>query len=97
MPPHPVADASESPEPAWQPIDSAPKDGRIVDLTWMGADGPEEIWPMQWDSRASNPLAQQGTGIWVLRNAVTGQTEMTWTEKDPEVGPTHWRPRVGLH
>ncbi len=76
----------------WRDISTAPKDGRIVDLTWMGRDGPEEIWPMQWDAHASNPLVQEGKGIWVLRNRRTGSIEMTWTEKDGDAGPTHWRP-----
>jgi hypothetical protein len=31
----------------WQPIETAPKDGSVIELTWMEDGKPQEIWPMQ--------------------------------------------------
>jgi hypothetical protein len=72
----------------WQPIATAPRDGTIVELTWMGNNGePQEIWPMQWGHIQRNKLfAGDTVGMWVMPNGGA-----TWTEHDPDGAPTHWR------
>jgi hypothetical protein len=76
----------------WQPIETAPRDGRLVELTWMENDKPQEIYPMCWNLFAENKIVQDGKGLWAMHNQNTGQIMATWTEADPEGGPTHWRP-----
>lgn len=67
----------------WQPIDTAPRDGTIVELT----DG-DMTFAMRWSATQRNPFFAPGvTGMWVVPNG-----SMTWTEHDPDGAPTHWRP-----
>ena len=75
----------------WQPIETAPKDGTPVTLTWMENGKPQEIYPgMVWNAFASNPMVQGGKGIWALHGK-SGQLLMTWSDEDPDGAPTHWR------
>lgn len=75
----------------WRPIETAPRDGTAVTLTWMGNGRPQEIYPnMVWNRFAGNPLVQDGKGIWALHGK-SGQILMTWTEEN-DGGPTHWMP-----
>jgi hypothetical protein len=72
----------------WKTMDSAPRDGTIVELTWMDKGRPQEIYPMQWGHIQKNGLFAPGvTGMWVMPNGAA-----TWTEHDPDGAPTHWRP-----
>ena len=72
----------------WQPIATAPRDGTIVDLTWMDDGEAQEIWPMQWGHIQRNGLFAPGvTGMWIVPDG-----SLTWTEHDPAGAPTHWRP-----
>lgn len=73
----------------WLPIDSAPKDGRVIDLTWMEDGKPAEIWPMQWGHIQRNGLFPANTGMWV-----TPDGSITWNGDPNDHGPTHWRPAV---
>jgi hypothetical protein len=75
----------------WRTIDSAPRDGTVIDLTWMEDDKPQEIWPMSWNIFAGNSLVQPHKGIWCLRMP-NGKIEATWSEYNDGGGPTHWRP-----
>lgn len=74
----------------WHTMASAPRDGSMVDLTWMEDGEPQEIWPMRWDADATNPLVQAGKGIWAI-HSLDGNIEMTWSEENPDGSPTHWR------
>lgn len=80
----------------WQPIDSAPRDGTIIELTWMDNGRPQEIYQMRWSPTQRNAFFAPGVvGMWVVPDG-----SMTWTESDSNGAPTHWRPydpRRGLH
>ena len=72
----------------WQGIATAPRDGTIIELTWMDDGKPQEIWPMQWSHIQRNGLFAPGVvGMWVVPDG-----SLTWTEHDPAGAPTHWRP-----
>lgn len=79
---------------AWQPLDTAPRDGTEVNLTWMDLGRPQDIYPMRWEPETGNALAQAGPGIWVMRSRVSDEVLCTWSESDPDGAPTHWQPRV---
>lgn len=71
----------------WQPLSSAPRDGTVVELTWMDDGKPQEIWPMQWAHIQRNDLFASGVvGMWVVPDG-----SLTWTEHNPDGAPTHWR------
>src|SRR5437762_1330141 len=71
----------------WQPIETAPKDGTIIRLTWMDNDHPQEIWPMQWAHIMRNGLFPGKVGMWT-----TPDGSLTWNDSDPNGAPTHWMP-----
>lgn len=74
----------------WQPIETAPKDGRVVELSAVEDDGSfVEIWPMMWCHIQKNGLFPGKIGMWMLPDS-----SMTWNAH-PTLGggPTHWRPR----
>lgn len=70
----------------WQPIETAPRDGTVVHLTWMDDGEPQEVWPMQWGHIQRNGLFPGVTGMWVATDG-----SVTWKES-VDAGPTHWRP-----
>lgn len=81
-------ESTEGVPEGWRPIETAPRDGTVIELTWMDKGRPQEIWPMQWGHIQRNPLfAGDTVGMWVMPNGGA-----TWTEHDPEGAPTHWRP-----
>lgn len=66
----------------FRPIDTAPRDGSIVEV--MAADfGP---YRMRWNPSGFNELASIQPGIWEAHDRA-----FTWSE-DMGAGPTHWRP-----
>lgn len=69
----------------WHPIETAPRDGTVVHLTWMENGKPQEIWPMQWGHIQRNGLFPDITGMWVAPDG-----SITWKESH-DAGPTHWR------
>lgn len=75
----------------WQSMDTAPRDGSMIDLTWMDNDRPQEIYPMCWNQFAENQIVQRGKGIWAIHSKTNGALLMTWCEQDPDGAPTHWR------
>ena len=72
----------------WAPIESAPKDGTIVELVAFH-EGIQmtAVWCMLWDANGANPLSLEITGMWVSPDG-----EMKWTVEPTLYGPTHWRP-----
>lgn len=68
----------------YEPIASAPRDGRFI---WVAADGEGEHL-MRWDATATNGLIPDVVGFWCAPNKA-----YTWAEG--EFGPTHWRPTKG--
>lgn len=78
----------------WKPIETAPRDGTIITLTWMDGGEPQEIYPgFQWNPFASNHLVQGHKGIWAIHGK-NGELLMTWSEDNPDGAPTHWMPRA---
>lgn len=72
----------------WQTIDTAPKDGSVIDLTAIEDNGELfEIWPMQWGHIQQNGLFPENTGMWVSPDG-----SITWNGSPDDGGPTHWRP-----
>lgn len=73
---------------AWRPLDTAPKDGTVVQLTALEPNGePFEIWPMQWGHIQTNGLFPGKVGMWM-----TPDGSITWNGTEDEGGPTHWHP-----
>lgn len=79
------------PNATWHPISTAPRDGTVVDLTWMEDGQPQEVWPMCWSLFAG--AGMKNKGIWVMRSSLSGGVLCTWAEEDPDCAPTHWRAR----
>lgn len=78
----------EDRDSGWQPISTAPRDGTVVDLTAEDDDGVP--WQMQWDAAFVNHLVSPLPGVWI-----TPDGAFTWSEAEPEFGPTRWRPLRG--
>lgn len=71
----------------WQPMDTAPRDGSIIELTAIEADGTLfEIHPMQWAHIQMNGLFPGKVGMWTAPGG-----EYTWNDDGRGGGPTHWR------
>jgi len=66
----------------WLPIGTAPRDARVIEVSDLDT-AAAEMW---WNATGTNPLVQEGAGIW---EAVRG--DFTWSEA-AGAGPTHWRP-----
>ncbi len=76
----------------WQPIETAPRDGTEVLLTWMEADGqPQDIARLAWDPERENALFPGVVGMWACPSG-----NFTWNEAGG-YGPTHWAPIPKLH
>lgn len=69
----------------WQPIEIAPKDGSLLELTWLYNGDAQDIWPMQWSHIQKNGFFPGKVGFWTAPDG-----SMTWDDSG-EWGPTHWR------
>lgn len=70
----------------WQDISTAPRDGTLVELTWMENGRPAEIWSMRWGAIHRNGLFPGQIGMWVAPDG-----SCTWNEQYLDGAPTHWR------
>lgn len=72
----------------WQPIETAPRDGTIIEITALEDDGEAfEVWPMRWCHLQRNEVFAPGmVGMW----RYPSEDGPTWREGDG--GPTHRRP-----
>lgn len=66
----------------YRPIDSAPRDGRLVQVFHEDVGS----FVMRWNATGSNPLVSTDPGIWEASDG-----SFTWCE-DHGAGPSHWRP-----
>lgn len=71
----------------WMTIDTAPKTGIPIQLTWMEDGEPQDRFIMRWDPDFTNGLFPGVVGMWVTIDGA-----FTWNDH-PEHGggPTHWR------
>lgn len=75
----------------WKTMESAPRDGTEVVLTWFENGEPQEQWTMRWNPFGRNPLVQSTRGIWEIRDPRTQEIVLTWSEANHEGAPTHYR------
>lgn len=66
----------------WRPIDSAPRDGTVIEV--MDEDCGR--FSMRWNPAGFNGLVSSTPGIWESPG-----DDFTWCEDDG-YGPTYWRP-----
>jgi len=69
----------------WKPIDTAPKDGSVVILTWMDKGQPQEVFAMRWCHIQRNGLFPGAVGMWTATDGT-----FTWNGDAEDAGPTHW-------
>ena len=66
----------------FRPIDSAPRDGTLIEIM----DEDVGSFLMRWNPAGRNALVSKQAGIWEAHDG-----SMTWCEDDG-FGPTWWRP-----
>lgn len=70
----------------WQLIETAPRDGTVIQITAFEDDGSIfEIHPMQWAHIQRNEIFAPGmVGMWTA-------PDRSYTWREGHGGPTHWR------
>jgi hypothetical protein len=77
-----IAEALMEASQQWQPIETAPKDGTIIDVWVNDPDGPFRQTNAIWND-----------GYWVLRRNMWSSIESFFDEKGvPKIKITHWMP-----
>lgn len=77
-------EATEKNMDDWRSIESAPRDGTIIEVM----DPDCGCFQMRWNAAGHNPIFQKeyGNGIWECPGL-----NFTWSE-DEGAGPRYWRP-----
>lgn len=65
----------------WQPIETAPRNGKIIEV--MSEDAGQ--FTVKWNSTGYNWIVSDKLGIWE-----SPEGTFTWSDK-AGFGPTHWR------
>lgn len=73
--------------PGWRPIESAPKDGRLILLNF----GTKGVRAVSWDSPWGDPVTEEN-GIWCVDDDKHGPYPMRGYNDNSPTAPTHWLP-----
>jgi len=73
--------------PGWRPIESAPKDGRLILLNF----GTKGVRAVSWDSPWADPVTEEN-GIWCVDDDKHGPYPMRGYNYNCPTAPTHWLP-----
>lgn len=71
----------------WLPIETAPKDGRLV-LVSFGSKGVRAV---SWDT-PFHDVADEDTGLWCVDDDKHGPYPLRGYSHNTPTAPTHWQP-----
>lgn len=69
----------------WQPIETAPRDGTLIELTYMKDGKAQDKVVMKWDNECPSKSFPDLPPCWVSASDV-----FIWIDESG-CGPTHWR------
>lgn len=82
-----IAALSEAKAGGWQPIETAPKDGRMI-LVSFGAKGVRAV---SWDTPFDD-VADDDTGLWCVDDDKHGPYPLRGYSYNSPTAPTAWQP-----
>lgn len=71
----------------WQPIETAPKDGTLILISF----GEKGVRAVSWDSPWDDPVTFEN-GIWCVDDDKHGPYPLRGYNEDGYNAPTHWMP-----